>query len=179
MRGCWDSQGYYSYNFDIMKRFILFLFIAFAVSGCKWLEEIITEYGVFIKNTSDKTIGVWGTYKQSNALLPQNKPFIKDVARTSSQFTHDFIMSERRDWLKDLSDRDTIRIFIFDREIVRNTDWSIIRDQYLVQQRYDITAAELMAIGWNFAYPPTPEMKDVKMWPPYEEAIKQHESQAE
>ena len=47
-----------------MKRLILFLFIAFAVSGCKYLESIIpTYYGLWMRNDTVKTIGVWGTYE--------------------------------------------------------------------------------------------------------------------
>ena len=136
-----------------------------------------------MRNDSDHNVGIWGTYDQSiNTLLPQNKPSIQIVSR--SIYVEDIspylaIMLESKDWVEPLSDDDTIRVFIFDLEILENTDWSVIRDQYLVKQRYDFTKEQLRGLTLRFSYPPTPEMKDIKMWPPYEEAIKQDEKQAE
>ena len=168
-----------------MKRLILFLFIAFAVSGCKYLESIISIYGLWMRNDTVKTIGVWGTYEQpTDTLLPQNKPnieFIPESAYLDDKWNnpYDMVMGDSYNWLKQLSDNDTIRIYIFDLEVFENTDWSIIREQYLVKQRYDFTKEQLRGLTLRFSYPPTPEMKDIKMWPPYEEAIKQDEKQAE
>ena len=168
-----------------MKRLILFLFIAFAVSGCKYLESIISIYGLWMRNDTVKTIGVWGTYEQpTDTLLPQNKPnieFIPESAYLDDKWNnpYDMVMGDSYNWLKQLSDNDTIRIYIFDLEVFENTDWSIIREQYLILQRYDFTKAYLWGLNRGFAYPPTPEMKGVKMWPPYEEAIKQDENQTD
>ena len=60
-------------------------------------------------------------------------------------------------------------MFVFDSEKYEKTDWSAIRDQYLILQRYDFTKAELDVLGWHISYPPSSEMKDIKMWSPYEE----------
>lgn len=48
-------------------------------------------------------------------------------------------------------------------------------NKYLLQE-YEIYYDELEKLGRHLYYPPTPEMKDIKMWPPYEEAIKNTES---
>ena len=158
-----------------MKRFILFLFITFTVSGCKLLESIISEYGIFMCNLSNNEVVVWGTYDQTNGTrLPNERPVCERIhpIEEMSRYYSTFIMSEGKDWPKSLSDTDTIRVFVFDSEKYNETDWSTIRDQYLILLRYDFTKAELDALGWLIAYPPTPEMKDIKMWPPYEEVIK-------
>ena len=47
-----------------MKRFILFLLIAIAVPGCKFLESIIADYGIFVRNDTNDHLIVWGTYDQ-------------------------------------------------------------------------------------------------------------------
>lgn len=52
-------------------------------------------------------------------------------------------------------------------------------DEYYI--RYDLTINDIFALRdkggiLSISYPPTPEMKDIKMWPPYEEAIKNAES---
>ena len=84
-------------------------------------------------------------------------------------------MGQSYDWTKSLSDIDTIRVFVLDKKQYDETDWDTIRDQYQILQRYDFAKADLNFLGWRIAYPPTPEMKDIKMWPPYEEAIKNAE----
>ena len=158
-----------------MKRFILFLFITFTVSGCKLLESIISEYGIFMCNLSNNEVVVWGTYDQTmGTRLPDEKPVTELVvpSKNLSVSPYEFIMSQGYDWTKSLSATDTIRVFVFDSEKYRETDWAAICDQYLILLRYDFTKAELDALGWHIAFPPTPEMKDIKMWPPYEEAIK-------
>ena len=134
-----------------------------------------------MRNDTVKTIGVWGTYEQpADTLLPQNKPnteFVAPSAYLDDKLNnpYEMIMRESYNWLKQLSDDDTIRVFIFDLEILENTDWSVIRDQCLVKQRYDFTKEQLRGLTLWFSYPPTPEMKDIKMWPPYEEAIQNAE----
>ena len=102
-----------------------------------------------------------------------------DCGRKTIKVQEESYFLRLKKYEKQLSDNDTIRIYIFDLEVFENTDWSIIREQYLILQRYDFTKAYLWGLNRGFAYPPNPEMKGVKMWPPYEEAIKQDEKQAE
>lgn len=162
-----------------MKRFILYLFIAFVVSGCDLLRSIISDHGIFMRNDTNKRIVVWGTYDQTiGTRLPDERPVCELIVPSAyleiSPFVH--IMKQGDDWTKSLSATDTIRVFVFDSEKYRETDWAAICDQYLILGRYDLTKAELDVLGWRIAFPPTPEMKDIKMWPPYEEAIKNTES---
>lgn len=134
-----------------MKRFILFLFIAFIVSGCRCLESIISDYGIFMRNDTNKNIVVWGTYDQTmGAKLPDERPVSELIAPSinMSISPYDFIMGQGYDWAKSLSDTDTIRVFVFDSEKYKETDWSTIRDQSLFLLRYDLTKAELDVLGW-------------------------------
>ena len=162
-----------------MKRFILFLLIAIAVSGCKFLESIISEYGIDMSNLSNNEVVVWGTYDQTNGTrLPNERPMCEPVRPTEdmSRYYSTFIMSESKAWPRSLSNTDTVRVFVLDKKQYDETDWDTIRDQYLILQRYDFAKADLNFLGWHIAYPPTPEMKDIKMWPSYEEAIKNAET---
>lgn len=161
-----------------MKRFILFLLIAFVVSGCDLLRSIITEHGIFMRNDTNDHLLVWGTYDQNNGTrLPDGRPECYPVhpSKYCSQSPYTFIMGQGYDWPKSLSDTDTIRVFVLDKKQYDETDWDTIRDQYQILQRYDFAKADLNFLGWHIAYPPTPEMKDIKMWPSYEEAIKNAE----
>lgn len=68
---------------------------------------------------------------------------------------------------------DTVSFFIFDVNVVDTCSWDDIVQNYWVLQRYDFTKEDLDRIRCQISYPPSPEMKDIKMWPPYEEVIKQ------
>ena len=62
--------------------------------------------------------------------------------------------------------------------LVCNSEYNDELDKCLLQE-YEISFDDLEKLGWNLYYPPTPEMKDIKMWPPYEEVIKQHDKRTE
>ena len=71
---------------------------------------------------------------------------------------------------------DTLIIQVFDSRIIDEYIWSKIRSDYMILQQYFVSLENLQSVDWRISYPPTPEMKDIKMWPPYEEAIKNAES---
>ena len=71
---------------------------------------------------------------------------------------------------------DTLIIQVFDSRIIDEYIWSKIRSDYMILQQYFVSLENLQSVDWRISYPPTPEMKGIKMWPPYEEAIKNAES---
>jgi len=44
-----------------------------------------------------------------------------------------------------------------------------VERDYLVLQRYYLSLQDLQKLNWRVSYPPTPEMKDMKMYPAYKE----------
>ena len=59
-------------------------------------------------------------------------------------------------------------IFIMDADIVElHTDF-----KKAIIQRYDISLQDLQCLNWMLTYPPSENMKDIKMWPPYGSSIK-------
>ena len=68
--------------------------------------------------------------------------------------------------------QDTISIFLFDEETVETVPWETVVKEYLVLQRYDLSIEDFKRLDNDIHYPPTPEMRDIHMWPPYEEAVK-------
>ena len=62
---------------------------------------------------------------------------------------------------------DTIMFFVFDAYTVENIPQMTITDKYLVLRRYDLSKEDLILLNWNLYYPPTEEMKHMKMYPPY------------
>ena len=47
------------------------------------------------------------------------------------------------------------------------SDEDTLRKYVPVVQRYHLTIKDLERLHWTVSYPPTEDMKDVNMWPPY------------
>jgi hypothetical protein len=67
--------------------------------------------------------------------------------------------------------KDTLRVFIFEGDIVTNYSWEEIVDKHLVLQRYDLSLPDLQQLNWQISYPPSEAMKDMKMYPPLAASI--------
>jgi hypothetical protein len=65
--------------------------------------------------------------------------------------------------------QDTVCLFILDNDLVETVAWEQIRDSYFILRRYDLAMSDLKQLKWEISYPPTTEMKNIKMYPPYGE----------
>ena len=63
---------------------------------------------------------------------------------------------------------DTLMVFVFDAEQLDADDHNL-EEALLV--RYDLSLMDLKHLNWMLSYPPSPQMQDMKMFPPYEEVI--------
>jgi hypothetical protein len=63
---------------------------------------------------------------------------------------------------------DTLIIYVLDYKKILNTNPNIDTIDVLLQ-RYDLTLDDLNKINWTLSYPPDERMKDIKMYPPYQE----------
>ena len=70
-----------------------------------------------------------------------------------------------------MSPNDTLRLFIFQDDIVDNYGWEKVHDDYMILVRYDLSKEDIQRLNTDIHYPPTEEMRDVHMYPPYEEVI--------
>jgi hypothetical protein len=68
---------------------------------------------------------------------------------------------------KSILPSDTLMIYVFDAEIIENIPWSTIANGYMILKRYDLSLEDLAKLNWTITYPPTEEMKNIKMYPPY------------
>lgn len=55
--------------------------------------------------------------------------------------------------------------------------WEGIRDDYDILVRYDLTYDNLKVLNDTIPFPPTEAMKNMKMWPPYEEVVKKYKNE--
>ena len=62
----------------------------------------------------------------------------------------------------------TISLFVFSTELLSAVGWDSIRTTYSVLQRYDIGLNDFQSLSHYPTFPPTEEMRNIKIWPPYE-----------
>ncbi|MFR8802900.1 MAG: hypothetical protein ACLVGR_00150 [Anaerovoracaceae bacterium] len=65
---------------------------------------------------------------------------------------------------------DTVSFFIFDSKVVENNTWEEVGRNYMVLQRYDFSKEDLARLNCRIFYPPTEEMSEIHMFPPYDKA---------
>jgi hypothetical protein len=63
---------------------------------------------------------------------------------------------------------DIMCLFIFDTDTLAKYSWEEISRNYNILQRYDLTLKDMKLLKHDI-YPPTPAMRNIKMWPPYSE----------
>jgi hypothetical protein len=62
-----------------------------------------------------------------------------------------------------------VRVFILDSDILDHFTWNTIVNDYMILERYDLNLENLQHLNWTITYPPDERMKNVKMYPPYQE----------
>ena len=73
------------------------------------------------------------------------------------------------------SDISRLSVFVLHADTVRKYSWDEIRDNYNIIVRYDLSKDDVKSfVGYTIPFPPTEAMRDMKMWPPYEEVRKRY-----
>ena len=62
---------------------------------------------------------------------------------------------------------DTLMVYVINNDTLDRYGWQNVKENYLVQQRYDLSLADLKRLNWQLYFPPKESMRDIKMWPPY------------
>lgn len=68
-------------------------------------------------------------------------------------------------------------VIILSYESYLEKGWEGIRDDYDILVRYDLTYDNLKVLNDTIPFPPTEAMKNMKMWPPYEEVVKKYKNE--
>ena len=107
-----------------------------------------------------------------NTSLPFEYPLLEQVGPTTN-FPGGILFSDD-DWISAMSPNDTLRLFIFQDDIVDNYGWEKVHDDYMILVRYDLSKEDIQRLNADIHYPPIEEMRDVHMYPPYEEVIENY-----
>jgi len=147
----------------MLKKFreILFIAIIFIAAGCPYLVESVDL--ITIQNYSNDTIRYYASYIYPDTSMSNSKPRLIRINPQNFGF-----LDSKKDWEKVLTPpNDTVSIFFLSESVVNTYDWDEVRNKYLILKRYDLSLDDLKLLKWTIHYPPTEEMKDMKMYPPY------------
>jgi hypothetical protein len=70
---------------------------------------------------------------------------------------------------------DTVCYFVVDADTVAYYGVTNVSDNYRILVRYDLNIDDVELLKETIPYPPTPAMRDMKMYPPYEEVLRREE----
>ncbi len=150
-----------------MKKIVVIVCLFFSLKSCE-NPPFDTWSFVELENSSDKPIWVCGSYRHSRGFECQEWTAV-DAGKCD-----EFFWSSGNIY-KFLKAKDTLRVYISDvrpdGNINESMGWPEILSKFKIVQRYDVSGDDLRLFKrGNLAYPPTENMKSIKMWPPYEES---------
>ena len=117
-------------------------------------------YYCILCNNSDRDVGIvvsWsGSLANIDTILPIKEKYI-DIL-------------EKRECAGNIRispDQDITHVFILDPDTVESYSWDELRAGSKYLKRYDFTWKDTDRLNNQVSYPPTDNMRDVKMYPPY------------
>lgn len=128
------------------------------------------RYALVLKNNSEEEISVHvGLPETGNGVYPDTLlPSKKQLTSIKPQGKGYWDSSIRWEdgYFKELPN-DTLSVYILNRKISDTKDWDVIRENYMILQRYDLSIYDLQKLDYTLYYPPTEAMRNMKMWPAY------------
>lgn len=146
-----------------------FVFMAFKCSK----DDEDNHSTITMINNSEKEIYTYfgGSYPdtlQDVGVPSSSEPSIYKVASHERNATALWMSPS---WEIVLCDRrqipsDTLMVFVYDAELL-DSKTSNVYDAVI--QRYDLSLQDLQQLNWTLTYPPSSDMRNIKMYPPYGE----------
>lgn len=148
-----------------MKKIIIpIIFLAGCSGTCKKNPFIEKVYSIKVVNHSSQWINFFDSKVFPDTSLPVNKPYYG--ASRPNDFSY---LDSRLDWSDVFAKlpADTLSIFIISNDTVNTYNWNVIRGEYKILKRYDMSLQDLKTLNKTVSYPPTEVMKNIKQFPPY------------
>jgi hypothetical protein len=120
------------------------------ISSCEDFVPFDRVYSFWVENKSDESISFLVSYNYPDTIIPDNYNELKGVMPGSkSPYDSD---EKWEDVFKSLPS-DTLSIFIFRAKTISYYDWQLIRNNYKILKRYDISLGDLKQKKWIIPYP--------------------------
>ena len=142
-----------------MKLFILLLSIIF-ILGCQTYTD---DYNMLITNNSNTAISFGNLYPVSF-----DRVSIDGVLMPGETCRVPCGVGKPQSWIPIFEKEGEQTIYIFQGELFSGfVDDVNNRGDISILIRYTFNLSDMIHLNWKFTYPPTEDMKDVHMYPPY------------
>lgn len=127
------------------------------------------HYRIFFYNESAYTIYIDGSsdYPDTSLRNVQNVMHPGWNLDVESHNYNDQALLRLTTWESLFIKMDTLIVFVFNSDTLLSRGWDYVKDHNIVAQRYDLSLSNLQNLDWKITFPPTEEMQNIKMWPPY------------
>lgn len=134
-----------------IKNYFLLIFVLVTSFKCSKVGE--SRNTLFVKNNSTDTITFYvevGKHLYPDTTIEETKIVMPKVS-----FGNSFPWSTGLKWEKffDQLPRDTLSIYVFNLDTLKKYDWSVIRNNYKVLRRYDLSLPDLERMKFKIEYP--------------------------
>ncbi len=130
---------------------LMFLFFLVSASTCKdKVPPFDRVYRFWVKNNSQKSIAFLVSYNYPDTIIPDAYNKIRGVS-PGSKTSYD--SKEKWEDVFSKLPADTLSIFIFDGDTLSKYDWQVVRNNYKILKRYDISLDDLYNNNGIIAYP--------------------------
>lgn len=153
-----------------MKKILFALCGSLSLMAMNCVSESDTRHiNIVFHNAADYDIYVDRSfyYPDTSLLHQQNVTTPGWNYKVESNTTNDDAFWSRTSYESLFHSMEVLIVFVYNADSLAAYGWDYVKNNYMVSQRYDLTLNDLYRLDWQLAFPPTPEMRDIKMWPPY------------
>lgn len=153
----------------LMIRFFLIALLIVTFTECEIKSD--SRYPIFLNNNGTHSIdaylalgGNMGIQYPDTILPMSNKNVITGIKKKER-----FIYSSGLEWSINLSNlaKDTVSIYFFHSDTLSTYSWEEVREKNKILKRYDLSLEDLEMLNFEVAYPPTPQMENIKQYPAF------------
>lgn len=126
-------------------------------SSYKCEKAMYMRYAVYLENNANHPIGCYfglggdfGTM-YPDTTLPTSNQYVINVIKTSSRYIY-YSGIKWEDIFENLP-QDTLSVYIFHADTLNKYTWEIVRNDYMILKRYDLSLDDLKKGDFTIKYP--------------------------
>ncbi len=134
--------------------FLLAGFLVFVLIFNKCGKDDNCHQDIYVVNTTNRNLYIYGDMWYPDTTMNYHNPFVGNSHYKTKPYSKNSIST------RDCFDRimkypygDTIRILIFDAQIIETVRWDTIREHYMILKHYDLSYPDLVRLNWQITYP--------------------------
>lgn len=160
------------------KPFTIVIILSTIICSCR-VDKPDCHYHIPFTNNSYHTVYVDFHAKYWYTLLPHFRDTIlhsyypdptrsPELHKTKPGEENIDAMSQDTPWEGTFKyELDTLLVFVFNADTLETRGWDYVRENYKVEQRYDLSLEDFQSVYFKLTFPPNETMKHIHMWPPY------------